>query len=43
MDILQQISDQIDLGDHDKVHELTTVAIEQQVPDDYCRKKIQRT
>jgi len=32
MDILKQISDQIDLGDHDKVHELTSAAIEQQVP-----------
>ena len=32
MDILQQISDQIDLGDDEKVHELTTTAIEQKIP-----------
>lgn len=32
MNILQQISDQIDLGDDDKVHELTTTAIEQKIP-----------
>ncbi len=32
MDILQQISDQIDLGDDEKVHELTTIAIEQKIP-----------
>lgn len=32
MNILQQISDQIDLGDDEKVYELTTTAIEQQIP-----------
>ena len=32
MDILQQISDQIDLGDDEIVHELTTTAIEQKIP-----------
>ena len=32
MNILQQISDQIDLGDDEKVHELTTAAIEQKIP-----------
>lgn len=32
MDILQQISDQIDLGDDEIVHELTTIAIEQKIP-----------
>jgi len=32
MDILQQISDQIDLGDHENVHELTSKAIEQKIP-----------
>jgi len=32
MSILKQISDQIDLGDHEKVYELTTTAIEQKIP-----------
>ena len=32
MNILQQISDQIDLGDPEKVFELTTTAIEQKIP-----------
>lgn len=32
MNILQQISDQITLGDDEKVHELTTLAIEQKIP-----------
>ena len=32
MDILQQISEQIDLGDHEKVHEFTTTAIDQKIP-----------
>lgn len=32
MNILQQISDQIDLGDHENVYELTTTAIEQKIP-----------
>ena len=32
MNILKQISDQIDLGDDEKVHELTTTAIEQKIP-----------
>jgi len=32
MDILQQISDQIDLGDHENVYELTNRAIEQKIP-----------
>lgn len=32
MNILQQISDQIDLGDHESVYDLTTSAIEQKIP-----------
>lgn len=32
MNILQQISDQIDLGDAENVYELTTTAIEQKIP-----------
>ncbi len=32
MDILQQISEQIDLGDDEKVYELTATAIEQKIP-----------
>ena len=32
MDILQQISDQIVLGDDEKVNELTTTAMEQKIP-----------
>jgi 5-methyltetrahydrofolate--homocysteine methyltransferase len=32
MDILQQISEQIDLGNHEKVHEFTNTAIDQKIP-----------
>lgn len=32
MNILQQISEQIDLGEHENVYELTTAAIEQKIP-----------